>query len=383
MEITKQDNIFLDQFKGKLKTSQDDIARAMKYSKYYKEASDDDIQTDAERVYKKLQTVNSEYMKWFEVLLAIVFALIGYMSPVWLLMFQKKMRLMEMEDEVMQFHTIILMLMKIERVNVEMILEWLERYSNIFKAPLSKCINNYEAGAWEALEAMKDEISYQEMTRIIESMQAAVEKIPIRDAFDELDSERDYYQEKRKEGKLLIWLKERFYSLINKISDVEFYKNASDFRLFNRKVLNSILDMEEYYRFSKGLFSYIGYNTYYMPYEVNERKYGKSSWSLFGLFKYALNGIIGFSVAPLKLATILGLITMILSLIYIIVIIIKKIFIGIAVSGYPTIICLILIFGGLQMFLLGVIGEYLGRTYVELKKRPIYIIKEEVIKDNK
>ena len=131
------------------------------------------------------------------------------------------------------------------------------------------------------------------------------------------------YQEKRKEGKLLTWLKERFYSLINKISDVEFYKNASDFRLFNRKVLNSILDMKEYYRFSKGLFSYIGYNTYYMPYEVNERMYGKSSWSLFGLFKYALNGIIGFSVAPLKLATILGLITMILSLIYLIVIIIK------------------------------------------------------------
>ena len=200
MGITKQDNIFLDQFKGKLKTSQDDIAKAMKYSKYYKEATDDDIQTDAERVYKKLQTVNSEYMKWFEVLLAIVFALIGYMSPVWLLMFQKKMRLMEMEDEVMQFHTIILMLMKIERVNVEMILEWLERYSNIFKAPLSKCINNYEAGAWEALEAMKDEISYQEMTRIIESMQAAVEKIPIKEAFDELDTERAYYQEKRKES---------------------------------------------------------------------------------------------------------------------------------------------------------------------------------------
>lgn len=188
------------------------------------------------------------------------------------------------------------------------------------------------------------------------------------------------YQEKIKEGKLLTWLKERFYSLINKISDVEFYKNASDFRLFNRKVLNSILDMKEYYRFSKGLFSYIGYNTYYMPYEVNERMYGKSSWSLFGLFKYALNGIIGFSVAPLKLATILGLITMILSLIYLIVIIIKKIFIGIAISGYPTIICLILIFGGLQMFLLGVIGEYLGRTYIETKKRPVYIIKGEITK---
>ena len=191
------------------------------------------------------------------------------------------------------------------------------------------------------------------------------------------------YQEKRKENKFIIWLKEKFYSLINKISDIPFYKNASDFRLFNRKVLSSVLDMTEYYRFSKGIFSYVGFNTYYMPYEVNERKYGKSSWSLFGLFKYALNGIIGFSVAPLKLATILGLITMILSVIYLIIVIIKKLFIGIAISGYPTIICLILIFGGLQMFLLGVIGEYLGRIYVELKRRPIYIVRDEVTKVNK
>lgn len=188
------------------------------------------------------------------------------------------------------------------------------------------------------------------------------------------------YQEERKESKMLIWLKDRFYSLINKISDVSFYKNASDFRLFNRKVLNSILEMTEYYRFSKGIFSYIGFNTYYMPYEVNERKYGKSSWSLFGLFKYALNGIIGFSVAPLKLATILGSLIVLLSLIYLIFVIIQKVVVGISISGYPTIICLILIFGGLQMFLLGIIGEYLGRTYVELKKRPIYIIKEEIKK---
>lgn len=188
------------------------------------------------------------------------------------------------------------------------------------------------------------------------------------------------YQEKRKEGKFVAWLKERFYSLINKISDVPFYKNASDFRLFNRKVLNSLLEMTEYYRFSKGLFSYIGFNTYYMPYGVSARMYGKSSWSLFGLFKYAINGVVGFSVAPLKLATVLGLTTMILSIIYLIVVILKKIFIGIAISGYPTIICLILIFGGIQMFLLGVIGEYLGRTYVELKKRPIYIVKEVIAK---
>ena len=110
------------------------------------------------------------------------------------------MRKMEMENEVMQFQTIILMLMRIERVNVEMILEWLERYSNIFREPIAKCVNNYESGPWEALEEMKDDVNYKEFIRLIESMQAAVEKIPIAEAFDELDSERDYYQERRKES---------------------------------------------------------------------------------------------------------------------------------------------------------------------------------------
>ena len=105
-----------------------------------------------------------------------------------------------MENEVMQFQTIILMLMKIERVNVEMILEWLERYANIFKEPITKCVNNYEAGAWEALEELKNDISFQQLIRIVESLQAAVEQIPIREAFDELDSERAYHQEKRKES---------------------------------------------------------------------------------------------------------------------------------------------------------------------------------------
>ena len=105
-----------------------------------------------------------------------------------------------MEDEVMQFQTIILMLMRIERVNVEIILEWLERYSDIFREPISRCVNNYEAGAWEALEVLRNETNYPLFIRIVESLQAAVEKIPIIDAFDELDSERDYYQEKRKES---------------------------------------------------------------------------------------------------------------------------------------------------------------------------------------
>ena len=200
MELTKQDNVFLDKFRGKINVTEAQIKNAVASSKYYTDSEDSEIETAAKRIHKKLQIVNSEYMKWFELLLAFVFALVGYMGPMGLLLFQVKMRQLEMEDEVMQFQTIILMLMRIERVNVEIILEWLERYSNIFKPSITKCVNNYEAGAWEALEAMKDEITYLPLIRIIESLQAAVEKIPIKDAFDELDSEREYYQAKRKES---------------------------------------------------------------------------------------------------------------------------------------------------------------------------------------
>lgn len=200
MELTKQDNIFLDMFRGKVNTTVEDVEKAVRVSKYYKDAKDEEITKAAERIFDKLKVVNSESFKWFELLLAFVFAIIGYMSQIWILMFQSKMRKLEMEDEVMQFQTIILMLMRIERVNVEIILEWLERYSNIFKSQITRCVNNYEAGAWEALEELKNEISYMPLVRIVESMQAAVEKIPIKDAFDELDSEREYYRDKRKES---------------------------------------------------------------------------------------------------------------------------------------------------------------------------------------
>ena len=127
-------------------------------------------------------------------------AMIAYEGPLLMLRFQVRMRQLEMEDEVMQFQTIILMLMRIERVNVEIILEWLERYSNIFRDPISKCVNDYESGPWEALEAMKEDVNYPQFIRIVESLQVAVEKIPIKDAFDELETEREYYQEKRKES---------------------------------------------------------------------------------------------------------------------------------------------------------------------------------------
>ena len=203
MELTESDNEYIIHFRGDTSVTQDDIAREMERGRInddYEEASDEEIQVAAERVLGKIKTVNSENMQWFEVLLAMVFAIIAYNAPVWMLKFQAKMRQLEMEDEVMQFQTIILMLMRIERVNVEIILEWLERYANIFKEPISKCVNNYESGPWEALEQLKEDVSYQQFIRIVESLQAAVEKIPIADAFDELDTERDYYQARRRES---------------------------------------------------------------------------------------------------------------------------------------------------------------------------------------
>ena len=200
MEVTESDNKFLDKLKGNPKITEKDVEKEVRRSKDYQDAKEKDIEDATKRIYEKLQKINKEGLQWYEVLIALVIMILGYMGPVWIMKFQYKMRLMEMEDEVMQFQTIILMLMRIERVNVEIILEWLERYSNIFREPISKCVNNYEAGAWEAIEVMKNDTNYQLFIRICESLQAAVEKIPIIDAFDELDSERDYYQAKRQES---------------------------------------------------------------------------------------------------------------------------------------------------------------------------------------
>ena len=195
----ESDNYFLDKFKGKHVTLEQ-ITAEIKFSQYYSEATDKEIEQGALRIQEKLKIVNKEYLKWFEWLLAMGFAFAGYFAPRWILVFQKMMRKLEIENEVMQFQTIILMLMKIERVSVEMILEWLERYSNIFREPITKCVNNYESGAWEALEELKNDINNEQMIRIVEGLQSAVENIPIREAFDELDTEREYYQEKRKES---------------------------------------------------------------------------------------------------------------------------------------------------------------------------------------
>ena len=208
-EIMKEHNIILKKlerttFKGKTKAEKEQNSKAqieqeVRKSAYFSNYSDEEVTKQVDKIYSKLQIINAEYMKWFEILIAFVFAMIGYMGPKLMLIFQKILRALERESEIMQFQTIILMLMKIERVNVEMILEWLERYANIYKEPITKCVNNYESGAWEALEELKNDVSSQQLIRIVESMQSSVESIPIANAFDELDNEREYYQEKRKE----------------------------------------------------------------------------------------------------------------------------------------------------------------------------------------
>lgn len=170
-------------------------------------------------------------------------------------------------------------------------------------------------------------------------------------------------------------LKRSFYKFINLISDTKFKEDASDFRMFTNNARNAIISLGEINRFSKGIFSWIGFNTYYMEYKVEKRHSGKSNFNLIKSFKYAFNGIISFSTKPLRLATIIGLLTSSISLIYFIVMIINTLINGNPVPGYPSIICLILLLGGINLLAIGIVGEYISKIYLEIKKRPIYITK--------
>ena len=184
------------------------------------------------------------------------------------------------------------------------------------------------------------------------------------------------YQEERREGAFRAFCKRRFYRLINKLSDTEFVDGASDFRTFRSSMKDAILEMSEYHRFSKGIFSWVGFNTYYMPYEAEERLSGTTKWSFGKLCKYAVEGIVAFTTVPLKISTWVGCLTSLGALIYIIAVIIEKFAYGIDVPGYATIVILILFLGGLQLLALGINGEYLARTYIQSKHRPVYIAKE-------
>ena len=184
------------------------------------------------------------------------------------------------------------------------------------------------------------------------------------------------YQEKRQEGKLVSKLKDMFYKIINRTSEIEFFPGASDFRTFRRPVVDAVLSLPEYHRFSKGIFSWVGFNTCYIPYTAEKRNAGETKWSINKLFRYAVEGFISYTTFPLKIATGLGLFTSLCAIIYLFVVVIQKLCIGNPVPGYPTIVVLILLLGGIQLTILGIIGEYLARMYIQEKHRPIYIEKK-------
>lgn len=203
----------------------------------------------------------------------------------------------------------------------------------------------------------------------------------VREMVQILDEHPEYdcvaaFQKERNEGRGLSFFKREFYRLINRMSEVEFVNGASDFRTCRRKMVDAILSMPEYHRFSKGIFSWVGFDTYYIPYVAEERHAGKTKWSFWKLFKYAVEGIIGYSTAPLKIATVLGSFTSLLAVIYFIVVVLQRLICGVDVPGYATIVALILLIGGIQLLILGIMGEYIARMYIQGKQRPIFIEKD-------
>lgn len=198
---------------------------------------------------------------------------------------------------------------------------------------------------------------------------------------NDFDSVATRRADRKGESKVRSWFARKFYKIINRISDADIVDGARDFRLMNRKMVDSIISMSEYNRFSKGIFGWIGFKTYWLPYENVERVAGTTKWSFLGLFKYAISGIINFSSSPLDIASIFGIVMTFFSFVMLLVIIIRKLIFGDPVDGWASLMCTIIFIGGIQLFCLGVIGQYLGKTYMETKKRPIYIINETNIKN--
>ncbi|WP_248622509.1 glycosyltransferase family 2 protein [Enterococcus cecorum] len=181
---------------------------------------------------------------------------------------------------------------------------------------------------------------------------------------------------RRGEPSIRSWFARKFYQLINRIGEVEMVDGAHDFRLMTRQMVDSVLELSEYNRFSKGLFAWVGYNTKYLEYENRERVAGQTSWSFWSLFKYSIDGIVNFSEAPLNLASFVGAFSCFASIIAMIFIVVKTLIFKDPTSGWPSLVCIILFIGGIQLLCLGIVGKYISKIFLETKKRPIYIIKE-------
>lgn len=195
-----------------------------------------------------------------------------------------------------------------------------------------------------------------------------------------LTTDYDCVATKRKtrkgENPIISFFSRLFYKIINKMTKTEIVDGARDFRLMSRQMVDSILQVTEYNRFSKGIFSWVGFNTKWIAYDNIERSAGKTKWNFWKLFVYALDGITAFSTAPLMIATLAGILFCFLAFIMIIAIIIKTCLYGDPVSGWPSLVCIVLLVGGVQLFCLGIMGQYMSKEYMEIKNRPIYIVKE-------
>lgn len=167
-----------------------------------------------------------------------------------------------------------------------------------------------------------------------------------------------------------------YYKLISRLSKVEMVPGARDFRLMKRQVVNAVLELKEYNRYSKGIFSFVGFKTKWLTYEVPKRVAGNSKWSFFKLFTYAIDAIIGYSTVPLTIAVIIGVLFCLISLISIIFIVVRTLIFGDPVSGWPSLVCIMFFLSGVQLFCIGISGAYISKTYTEVKGRPIYIIRE-------
>lgn len=177
------------------------------------------------------------------------------------------------------------------------------------------------------------------------------------------------------------WFARMFYKLINKISDADIVDGARDFRLMKRSMVDAIVQMGEYNRFSKGIFGWIGFKTYWLPYENVNRVAGETKWSFWKLLKYAIDGVINFSQVPLSIASWTGIFMTFLSFAAIIFIVVRKLLFGDPVDGWASTVCIITFIGGVQLFCMGIMGQYIAKTYMEVKKRPHYIIAETNVED--
>lgn len=193
---------------------------------------------------------------------------------------------------------------------------------------------------------------------------------------DRLDSVATYRVNRKGEPIIRSFFARRFYKLINKMIDINIVDGARDYRMMSRRMVNAILSMNEVNRFSKGIFAWVGFETEYMEYENVERVAGETKWSFWKLFRYAIDGIIGFTTVPLRLATIVGTIISAFGFVYMLYIVVKALIFGDPVAGFPSLIVIITLLGGIQLIVLGILGEYLAKTYMETKHRPVYIIKD-------